>query len=478
MSRSHRRPRLGSESTSAKADRKATATRSAEGAADGGNHGARTVGPGDGSQPHATSSWRSTLFSGRSMKRTGLLLALLLGVGFCWIFAWRPWSQLRHLQAARVAQQQGDLAEAQTQLLAALKLEPNDPETLRLLARNARRNSDPQAFRRYLDQARQQGAEPELVDREETLLLAQAGQLREAEPKLPTLLQAARGDEQEICRAFVQGYLLNLRLADADRLLDSWEQDYPRAYEPYLLRGYARESVSQFEAAETAYRRALQLAPDRTEVIVRLAHVLLERRQIDKVYELLRQARARRPNVPEIELVWAQCLHQQGDFAEARTVLQSYLTQSPNDASAAGLLGRIELAEKNWDAAIQALQTAAQVQPQDTTIRYALGQALQAAGKPTEAQVHFDYVARAAGPLDELEAILEQILREPEKAELRYRAGTILMDYGSPDDGAKWLRSVVQLEPQHRAAHERLAEYHAARGENKLAEYHRRAASL
>jgi tetratricopeptide (TPR) repeat protein len=420
---------------------------------------------------------RRVFLDRRLRRRVGLVSAVML-LGLVWLMAWRPWFHLRHLQSAREFQRVGELAAADAQLQAALRLIPNDPETLRLLARNARRVGDLRAFRRYLDAAREQGADPDLLHREQILSLAQVGQLREAEPELPTLLQSAEGDEQEICRAFVQGYLLNLRLPDADRLLDSWERDYPQDHEPYLLRGYARESVSQYEAAEIAYRQALKRAPYRSDVTVRLAQMLLERRQIDEAYRILSEARERTPDFPPLELTWAQCLHQRGEFDAAREVLQRSLTANPDDAVAAGLLGRIQLAEQQWDAAIQWLQVAARLQPRDTTIRYALGQALQAAGRRQEAQGHFDYVAEAAGPLDELEATLERILGEPENAELRYRAGSILLEYGSAEDGAKWLRSALQIEPQLSAAHAKLAQHHARRGESASAQYHLRAAKL
>ena len=479
MSRSHRRPKRASASSTA-GDRDDLTRVSESGAtADAAvNRSTPSDQEPDRSAPaDQARGMRSIFLDRRLRRRVGLISAVIL-LGLSWLIAWRPWFHLRHLQSAREFQRSGELAAAETQLQAALRLVPNDPETLRLLARNARRVGDRRAFRRYLDAAREQGADPDLLHRERILSLAQAGQLLEAEPELPMLLQSAEGDEQEICRAFVQGYLFNLRLADADRLLDSWLRDYPQDYEPYLLRGYARESVSQYEAAEIAYRQAWERAPNRSDVSVRLAQMLLERRQIDEAYQVLSKARVSTPDIPTLELAWAQCLHQRGEFSAAREVLQHALTANPADAVAAGLLGRIELAEQHWDAAIQWLQVAARLQPRDTTIRYALGQALQAAGRRLEAQDHFDYVAKAAGPLDELEVTLERILREPENAELRYRAGSILLDYGSAEDGAKWLRSALQLEPRLSAAHAKLAQYHASRGESASAQYHLRAAKL
>jgi Tfp pilus assembly protein PilF len=91
-----------------------------------------------------------------------------------------------------------------------------------------------------------------------------------------------------------------------------------------------------------------------------------------------------------------------------------------------------------------------------------LGRALRGFGQAAEAQPHFDYVAEAEGALDRINRLLRTAVERPDDAEIRYEIGMSLLKYGSPDDGAKWLRTVLELDPKHQKAQEALAAYHRA----------------
>jgi len=401
-----------------------------------------------------------------------VLLVVLAVAGRPLLIQWR-------LQLAAAAQREEDFELAASYLAAAHRLNPNHPRLHLLLARNHRRQGDTERFRWHLARALDSGCDPEAVYREETLMLAQLGRLRDAGPKLAELLQDPRGDHREIGRAFVIGYLLNLRIEDAERMLNSWELDYPNDVTPHLLRGYAYESISQLRKAEQAYRRGLEIAHDQLDLQIRLAHVLMELRDLDAAREVLEGGRsAEHLGDPRWLAVAARFEHNAGNFTRAKTLLDDLLAREPDNFEARSLLGSIALNEQDFARAIDLLAAAAHQRPWDTKVRYELAKAFQAAGRGDEATPHFDYVAAAEQPLNEMEELLERIMMQPDDPEPRFRVGSILLEFGSPDDAAKWLRSVVELDPQHAAAHAKLADYYQATGELEWAARHRRQAEL
>jgi Tfp pilus assembly protein PilF len=61
------------------------------------------------------------------------------------------------------------------------------------------------------------------------------------------------------------------------------------------------------------------------------------------------------------------------------------------------------------------------------------------------------------------------------EAVVRYEIGTTLLEFGTPELGAKWLRTVLELQPDHQGAHRALARYYEAQGDWQNAlDYRRR----
>ena len=130
-------------------------------------------------------------------------------------------------------------------------------ENYLLLARLQRRTGQAARTPALLRQAEKRGADATRVQREKLLLLAQTGQLREAEPHLANLLLEPRGDGEAICEAYVQGYFANLRVAEATRLLDAWQAEYPRSPQQFFMRAYLMQALALRPEAVAAYRQGL-----------------------------------------------------------------------------------------------------------------------------------------------------------------------------------------------------------------------------
>ncbi len=366
------------------------------------------------------------------------------------------------LRMARRALAARELAQALDWLRAALRADPKRVETYYLLARTHRRRADVVRAAVYLKQYADQGGDPALAERETVLALAQTGQLRQVESQIPQLLIDAGPDGPEICEALVQGYFLNLQIEPALRLLEAWEQDYPADPQPHFMRGFMYQALAQLPEATKAYRQGLERAPGRADMRARLGQSLLAMGQPDEAYGELRRAAADAPDNPEV-LVWlARCCFERADVAEARQWVQQALAQSAEHFEARRLLAEIHLAEGRFADAVAVLDPLFRQRPYDPTIRHALGRALRALGRTAEAKLHFDYLAEAEPALHRMEQQVRQVLSNPQDAELRYQIGRTLLRYGSPEDGARWLRTVLEIDPQHQGARQLLAEYEAA----------------
>lgn len=412
----------------------------------------------------------------RVTARWSLLLAAVVLFPSAWILG--PQLALRwHLRSAREAIHLRRHDRALEQLRQTLRLDADDVEAPFLLARLHRRLGHLDEARDWLRRAVQLGGDAQRAERETWLILAQSGNVREAEPHLAGLLLDPRDDGADICEAYSLGYFTNLRVAEARRLLDTWQNACPNEAQPLFMLAYLEQGLGRKREAIEAYRRGLALSPGETLMRCRLAAVLGEAGELDEAAQHLQRCLQESPHDSESLFHWATCQFRRNHRKEARETLQRLLEQSPRHFEARRLLGELELAEGRFQEAQRHLEQAARQRPYDYAARSALGKTLRALGRAKEAKPHLDYVARAEGPLNRMEEQLRLVVDRPDDVGLRLQIGTTLLQYGPPEDGVKWLRAVLQLQPAHRGAHEALAGYYEAAGDWPSAAHHRRLAA-
>jgi tetratricopeptide (TPR) repeat protein len=407
----------------------------------------------------------------RLATRSLLAIALVLAV-----IGWRPALLEFRLWRARAAIDARDAQLAVDWLQANLRLAPRHAPTHFWLTRAYRHLGQFVAAGRHLRQARDSGYASDALRREYWLLLAQSGQLTQAEPHLRELLIDPGPDGREICEAFVQGYSMNLRLDDAGRLLDVWQADYPDDPQPHFRRGYLAQSLGDSAAAVRHYRRGLELAPRHRDARLRLARVLLELHQLSAAETELRQLAAEVPGDAEVQVSLAGCLLQQGDSDEAGQLLRAVIHNNPDHFEARRRLGEMALEEKNYAEAIRWLEPLRRQRPYEAALVQALAQAHRG-NKDQSAADELFAVLRDAERMEGRQAeLLEQALSEPSNTQVRFELGQLLLKMGSSEDGARWLRSVLEIDPGHRAAHAALADHYANTGRGHLALEHRQQA--
>ncbi len=380
---------------------------------------------------------------------TCALLTLLL-------FTWKPALVHWRLQQGRQRLETRENRQALVPLRAALRLAPDREEAILLLARSHRRLGQVERSGALLGYARNHGIDPDRTNRESWLLQAQTGRLREALPHLSELLLDPRADGMDICEAYVQGYFTNLRVHEATQLLDVWQSQYPADAKPYFMRGYMMQSIGDRKASAAAYREGLRRAPHNSLMRCQLAEVLMEQQKFEEAGQQIHLCMKRQPDAPEVLFTQARWRFDQGKAGEAAAGLRRILSRSPNDFKALRMLGEVELARGNFKQALQPVAEAVRLRPYDTTAHNTLGSVLRSLGRMAEAKPHLDYVAEAEESLTRMERQLREVVDQPDNVELRYEIGMTLLQYGSPEDGSKWLRTVLDLQPDHQGARQAL----------------------
>jgi tetratricopeptide (TPR) repeat protein len=141
---------------------------------------------------------------------------------------------------------------------------------------------------KYLKLAQDAGYDPEMIARERVLASAQSADLDTARPHLARLLEDPRGDEREICEAFVIGFIQFQLNDSAIELVRAWQQDFPSDARPHYLEGIIYKSININKEAEQCFLNALKVDPKYYAAAMEIADVLLELKNTDRALKYLK----------------------------------------------------------------------------------------------------------------------------------------------------------------------------------------------
>ena len=161
-------------------------------------------------------------------------------LSFC-LAVW-PWSADAHFLAVRVARNSGAYAEAEAQLAECRKLEHGPSARAQL---------------------------------ETYLLRAQRGDVENVEVGLMYQAEQDKPHEREILETLARGNMKLMRFPLAVGYLNRCLAEYPDDVRALDWRGWIMEKMQREESAVKDYERALELAPGRIEVRIRLATLYL-----------------------------------------------------------------------------------------------------------------------------------------------------------------------------------------------------------
>lgn len=403
------------------------------------------------------------------------VVLVLVSLGFL-ITNLNQWLALRQLTIARLALNDRDADKAMNAAREAARLDPHNGEAYFTMARVFRRQAKWGKLRASLEQAAKLGVPSVRIRREEWLVLAQTGQLKEAVPHLGELLLNPMDDGPEICEAFANGFFLMYRLGEAFSILDAWEKDYPQDAQPHFFRAAFSRMTSDWKTTAKHLRKAHELAPNRIDVRIELASMLLILQESDEAAKLLGQLQQIQPNHPEILVGWAQVLLDRGQPENARSTLDQVLRIDPKHIVALRLLGGIHSVAGQIPEAIKVLEEAFAIKKNDRETRYALAMALKRARRDDEARQHFQFVAKFAEVNARIGQLVAKVRSNNDDVESRYEIAELRRKTDDQRERLAWLRSVVALDPNHKAAHAGLAECFAALGDLEASRKHSRLA--
>jgi tetratricopeptide (TPR) repeat protein len=410
----------------------------------------------------------------RRSRRRVLMWGILVVVVVAIVLGWRPVTELYIRSQATAALNDRDGERALQLLEPALRRWPTNAEFHYLTARAQRRRGELLQAREHLQRSWELGHPVVQLQREQWLAMAQAGQLREAAPHLAGLLMNAGEDGWEVCEAYAAGYILACRFDEAQQILEAWKRDFPDDAQPYYFEGRWFDSARATARAVEAYREALRLDPQRDDVRRHLAACLVKLHQYEEASSLLESLLKASPTDADLLNDWATCLLEQGDADEAESAVTKALQANPQHAGSRLTRARIASFSGDYEAAVEILAPIAAERPYDVEARYALAMALQAVGRQDEAAGELAFAAEGREALSRVQGWLDRLQKEPRNAELRYQIGEVLSRYHSSSEGADWLRSVLDVDPQHREALQALVDYHRSAGHHELSDTYAR----
>jgi Tfp pilus assembly protein PilF len=401
-----------------------------------------------------------------------LLLAAVIGAG---VFAWTDY-QFRAAERSLLDEQYD---EALRHVRLGLRVRSGSVEGHLLAARIERKGSNyAEAERELQECVRLQKGATATTQMEWLLLRAQRGEVDDVGAGLWYCVDHDDPEAGSILEAMARSYMHQYRLGPALVCLDRWlerEADCVRALD---WRGWVHERLQQRQAAREDYRRALELAPGRSEVRLRLAEMLLDDVKPDEAAQHYERLLRELPDRQEVLVGLARCSALKGNFSEAHRLIDDVLAAHPDDPDALLEQGRLDLEEgRPADAEVE-LKRSLAARPYYLPTHFSLLQSLQRQpgreAEAAEAKARHDALK---ADLDRLTVLLGQqgskSRGNPERAS---EVGVLLLRTGQDQLGLDWLNMALKLDPRSASAHKALASYYEKKGESDKAEEHRRAA--
>lgn len=376
---------------------------------------------------------------------------------------------------ARRALAVGNLAAAEAPLDRWLHASPDSSEAHFLKARIALAGGHLEAATTHLDRAQWLGYPEGPADRLRALIWVRVGRFAEAEPVLIHHLNTTIDPDPEADEALARIFMESYRLGLAGKVIERWARDAPRDGKPYLwlteidrrLRG------NMVEIQEQHYRAALQRDPQLWKARLGLAEVLRAMHRLDEAAREFASYAAHKPNDPAGPVGLGRVALEQGELKAAASHLDRALALAPDDPSALKDRALIDIRLGDDASAVLRLSKAIRADPLDAEPLYKRSLALTRLGRKDEAAIDTRNLAKLREEHAEVLLIRDRLMDEPDNLDVRYELARWMFDHGRDDEGLRWVRQILAVQPGHPATHQLLAEYYDHLGDSGLANYYR-----
>ncbi|MFQ5699594.1 MAG: tetratricopeptide repeat protein [Myxococcota bacterium] len=379
------------------------------------------------------------------------------------------------LQLARFYAAQDKLDQARSMLELRVQQEPDSAEPLMILADFEAQTGKPEEALKTVEKAL------EVDPKNELARLRKAEYLMDRSASDPTLAKEARAllasvledNPNSVRGLFTQAkfLLLDGRAEDAIPKLQRVVEEQPST-NAYLLLGQAYLNLRQFELARSELLRAVQLDANNVAARARLAALYLQMGERELASQEARQALARTPDDPRLQLVLAESLEGQGRMKDAVAVLKSIRYEGkrgvpilklqaarllrtagayqdahqlldeldaarPGDPKIVVEQALIDLFAQDLDAALERLDRAIQVNPDEARLYEMRGRV----------RMGITQGGKMLYP-DEAEADLKRAIElDPDRAEASMQLAQLYTETGRLKDAVASYESAAKLEP-------------------------------
>jgi tetratricopeptide (TPR) repeat protein len=352
-------------------------------------------------------------------------------------------------------------ADAQAHLNSCLEVWKKSVPARLLAVRAARRLGDYDEARQRLKECQDilKGTNPD-VALEDALLRVTMGELSPYETVLRQRLEREPFRAPLILEALAEGYARMYRILESLACLNQWLEFQPDNVQALYLRGRAQQQARAWEKAAADYRRAVELDPQRADARDRLAQCLLELSRFEEALGHLEHLQREQGDSPEMQVRLARCQQGMGQVKKARQILEALLAEHPDNGPALILLGKIMLASGLPEEAEPWLRRAVAVLPYDYQAHLQLYQALnRQEEKVFEAQQELAQAEKIRERQVRVNEISTRLAVRPHDAALHYEMGTLQMELGNRELGARWLGSALNEQADYQPAREALIKY-------------------
>jgi tetratricopeptide (TPR) repeat protein len=272
----------------------------------------------------------------RSLMITALMVFIGAGSGVAGVWFWASY----HLRMGRMALERYHTAEAVPHLQAALSIWPNDPETLLLAARAARRSGSFEIADRLLDSYQELGRQDENLTLERVCLRAERGEPDSVSKSCRTFIEQDHPGSPLLFEALVRGYMRVYQPLRAEKLLNEWLQRQPDNPQALFIQGQILDLQMRQTESIQSYRAALTVDPTLDEARLRLCDALMQLGSIEEAQPHLVYLHRRLPNHLMLQVYLARIQDRQGHPEEAERMLEAVLASTPTSNRAARGSGR------------------------------------------------------------------------------------------------------------------------------------------
>jgi tetratricopeptide (TPR) repeat protein len=368
--------------------------------------------------------------------------------------------------------------EAGPSLASWLEREPDSAEAHFLAARRAFGLARFEMGIADLDAAAKLGYSPSAIARERGIILARLGRLSEAEPILRSLFQARANDrsaDPELDEALAKCYLENFRLRAAEEVVDRWVADAPddpkaRYWRADLNR---RKTGFNLNSVISDYERVLQLDHDYEQARIPLAELYLKaHRNSDAEREYVTYLK-NHPDDVEASVGMGQVAAANGRDDRAIEYLDHAMNLAPKDYRPIFERGKLESRRGQFARALEFFDKAIGLDSVEPEIRYQRSLVLSAMGRTDDARKDQELSNRLRKQKEDLDELLEGLLRYPADTERQIQAARWFFEHGHPDEGVRWAEKILREHPAQVETNRLMADHYEKLGNRGLANFYR-----